>query len=235
MLSTDLQYDLSQSHPASLGDLHLDAVRAILDELESQGREKLGLQGVPDRDIEVLRSADMRYLDQVYEVTVDLPNISQSDDRVMSEWAESFHRRYEELYSYSQFDQEIRLVTLRVSVLGRLPRTAPPERLGGESLSGAGKGSRRVYLGSWQEVPIYDGTRLAAGTEIAGPAIVESDFTTLLVEPETAPRSTAVGASSCGSPPMRASRRGPERSEGSGRTSSHWPLSNTGSSPSPER
>ncbi len=183
MLSTDLQYDLSQSHPASLGDLHLDAVRAILDELESQGREKLGLQGVPDRDIEVLRSADMRYLDQVYEVTVDLPNISQSDDRVMSEWAESFHRRYEELYSYSQFDQEIRLVTLRVSVLGRLPRTAPPERLGGESLSGAGKGSRRVYLGSWQEVPIYDGTRLAAGTEIAGPAIVESDFTTLLVEP----------------------------------------------------
>ena len=181
MLSTDLQYDFSRSYPASLDGIDLEAVRSILTELESQGVEELREQGLKDDEIRVQMSADMRYLDQIYEVNVPLPDPSKEDDVMVSEWASNFHRRYQELFAYSQSDQEVRLVTLRVSVFGRLPKVSPPKRPAGGDVADAGRGVRKVYLDGWVDVPVYSIDRLPGGCEIAGPAILESDFTTVLV------------------------------------------------------
>ena len=52
--------------------------------------------------MEVVNTADMRYLDQIYEVNVAIPDTEQADDALISEWASNFHQRYQELYSYSQ-------------------------------------------------------------------------------------------------------------------------------------
>jgi N-methylhydantoinase A len=38
-----------------------------------------------------------------------------------------------------------------------------------------------VYLGGWREVPIFDLNALAPGQQLAGPAIVESESTTILL------------------------------------------------------
>ena len=182
MLSTDLRYDLSRSFPASLEQVDLKEVGSIVAELEAEGRGKLLEQGVEPERIDARVTADMRYLDQIYEVNVPLPDLSQESDALLSQWAAGFHRRYEELYSYRQVDGEVRLVTLRVSTVGRLPRIELPTRQTGEEASPASKGTRRVFLGEWLEVPIYAFERLARGAEIAGPAILESDFTAILVE-----------------------------------------------------
>ncbi|MFQ6028703.1 MAG: hydantoinase/oxoprolinase family protein, partial [Dehalococcoidia bacterium] len=182
MLSTDLRYDFSRSYPASLEGIDLAQVRGILAELEAEGRQKLVEQGVSDGDIEVRPSADMRYLDQVYEVNIPLPDVAADDASLLAQWAANFHQRYQALYSYSQSSQEIRLITLRVTVLGRLPRIALPEPESRTAASAQPKGVRQVFLGGWQEVPVFDIADLSAGAEIAGPAILESDFTTVLVE-----------------------------------------------------
>lgn len=183
MLSTDLRNDLSRSFPSSLKGIDLEAVREILKEFEEQGRKRMSEQGVAAQDISVVTSADMRYRDQVYEVNVPLPGMRQKDAKILQEWASNFHRRYEELFSYHQVDQEIRLVTLRTSLLGRVPKIGLPERDVGGDLAQAKKGHRRIYLGGWHEVPVYESDRLSPGMEIKGPAILESDFTTILVEP----------------------------------------------------
>ncbi len=182
MLCTDLKYDSSRSFPASLDGIGLDRVRSIVAELETQGREKLRDQGVLDQDVEVQRSADMRYLDQVYEVNITVPGLSQEDGPLLAQWAANFHRRYEELFAYRQSEQEIRLVTLRVNVLGRLPKVDPPERGAGGDVGQASKGKRRVFLGEWRDVPVYAIDDLPAGAEVPGPAVLESDFTTVLIE-----------------------------------------------------
>ena len=96
MLCTDLKYDFSRSYPASLERIDLNGVRSIIAELEDEGREKLRAQGVPDRDIEIRRSADMRYLDQVYEVNIPVPDPSQEDSSLVAELEDNFHRRYQE-------------------------------------------------------------------------------------------------------------------------------------------
>ena len=183
MLSTDLKYDYSRSLPASLNEIDLTAVRGLISEMESEGRSKLTSQGVTGSQTEVFVSADMRYLDQIYEVNVPIPALDQASEVVLEKWAENFHRRYQELYSYNQSTQEVRLVTLRVSVTGLLPRLDPPKKTSSGTVSDATKGSRRVFLNGWKDVPIYDMEALPTGAVIDGPGILESDFTTVLVEP----------------------------------------------------
>ena len=139
-------------------------------------------QGVSPDAVEMHYSADMRYLDQIYEVTVPLPDPSLPDQEFLSRWASNFHQRYEELYSYSQQDQEVRLITLRVTAVGRLPRIAQPDRAGDTGATSP-LGSRRVFLGEWHEAPAYSIDTLPVGAEIHGPAVLESDFTTVLVWP----------------------------------------------------
>lgn len=182
MLNTDLQYTFSRSHTVSLDHIDLETVQALTAELEAQGRERLQAQGVPADTIEVVRSADMRYLDQVYEVTVPMPDLNQAHPAVLEQWAANFHQRYQELFAYNQQGQEIRLVTLRVAVIGRLPKVALPEQQSNGKTALALKGHRQVFLGAWQDVPVYATDKLVPGVTITGPAILESDFTTIVVE-----------------------------------------------------
>ena len=187
MLNTDIKYDFFRSYPVSLDRLDPDELRAILDELGAQGREKLSTQGVPDEAVEIQCSADMRYLDQIYEVTVPLPDPDLADSVFIGELTSNFHQRYQELYSYNQQEQEVRLVTLRVSAVGKLPRIALLDQTaGGQTAGGAAAkpvGRRRVYMGEWHDAPTYAADSLPGGAEIAGPAILESEFTTILVWP----------------------------------------------------
>ena len=182
MLSTDLKYDFSRSYTASFDRIDLGEVRSIVNDLHSQGREILGSQGVQEEDIQVQISADMRYLDQIYEVNVPVPELALDDGPLLAQWAVNFHQRYEELFSYRQSDQEIRLVTLRVTVLGGLPRMELPEIPTGGNLAAAQRGSRRIYLGEWRDVPVYSIDGLSGGARLRGPVILESDFTTILLE-----------------------------------------------------
>ncbi|MCI0898766.1 MAG: hydantoinase B/oxoprolinase family protein, partial [Chloroflexi bacterium] len=183
MLSTDLKYDYSRSYPAALVGIDLDSVKKIVANMETEGRNKLLGQGVPEADIEISVSADMRYLDQIYDVNVPLPDLHQDPETLLSQWAENFHQRYRELYSYSQSEQEIRLVTLRATVVGRLPKFDPPPLDSGNAKTLKEKARRSIYLGGWTEAPVYEIGDLPPGSLVNGPAILESDFTTVLIEP----------------------------------------------------
>ena len=180
LLKTDLKYDYSRSYISSLDRVDLDQVRRITQEMAEEGKKKLRSQRLEEHEIGVLVSADMRYLDQVYEVRVPVPNLEMPVEKILTDWAVNFHNRYKELYSYSQVDQEIRLVTLRVSVVGRNRFSILPEK----QSDGAHpeKGFRSVFLGERLEIPVYDTGKLSSGYEIIGPAILESEYTTILIE-----------------------------------------------------
>ena len=137
MLNTDIKYDYFRSYPVSLDRLNLSELRSILDELGAQGREKLLSQGVAEDAVEIQYSADMRYLDQIYEVTVPLPDPAHAHADFVAELTANFHRRYEELYSYNQQEQEVRLVTLRVAAIGKLPRISQLDQTGDENAASA--------------------------------------------------------------------------------------------------
>ena len=121
MMASDLKHDLALSHPCSLSTVDLNELQSAFATLTEDGRERIRDAGAADSDISVHLSADMRYLDQIYEVTVDVPNLNMPDDHLRTRWAENMHERFEQLYAYRQQEQDIRIVTLRASAVGRLP------------------------------------------------------------------------------------------------------------------
>jgi len=78
----------------------------------------------------------------------------------MPQIVELFHRRHEELYTYALRDQEAVLVNARAAVIGVLPGL-PQEPHRPAAAPSAPRGTRRIWLGAWTEVPVYDFESLA--------------------------------------------------------------------------
>jgi len=55
------------------------------------------------------------------------------------------------------------------------------------------RSERRIYLDDWVSAPVYDFDALAPAQTIAGPAIVESAMTTVLLRPGDRATVTALG------------------------------------------
>jgi N-methylhydantoinase A len=188
MLNTDLRIELARSQAQRSG-IDITALQAAFAAMERDGRERLGWF---DGEVTVHRSADMRYGEQVFEIAVPLDAMDFAAPNVAAEIEAAFHARHEALYTYALPDQDVVLVNARASVVGRLP-PAPAVSGSGAVAQTAEKSRRRVHLGSWTEVPVYDFAAIAADQALAGPAIVESDTTTVLLRPGDTARFDARG------------------------------------------
>jgi N-methylhydantoinase A len=122
----------------------------------------------------------MRYGEQIFEINVPLDGMDWSVADPLPQIVERFHQRHEQLYTYAQRDQEAVLVNARAAVIGVLPGL-PQEPALGAGTPAAPRGMRKIYLGGWVDTPVYDFEALAPGQAIAGPAIVESPMTTILL------------------------------------------------------
>lgn len=92
----------------------------------------------------------------------------------------AFERRHRELYGYSLEDQKPVLINARAATVGLLP-AAPVEPSAAGHADAPPNGERRIYMGKWLDAPVYAFEALAEGQVIDGPAIVESDTTTVLL------------------------------------------------------
>jgi N-methylhydantoinase A len=124
----------------------------------------------------------MRYGEQVFEVDVGLDDVDWQGGELMAQVEARFHARHEELFTYAMPDQEVVLVNARVAVIGVLPET-PAEAPVAAGPPAPPKGRRRIHLDGWQHVEIFDLDALPAGQAIHGPAIIESETTTVLLRP----------------------------------------------------
>jgi N-methylhydantoinase A len=137
-----------------------------------------------------MRWADMRYGEQIFEIDVPLDRIDFAAPDLLERIKLAFEHRHEELYTYSLKEQDPVLVNARVAAVGALP-ALPQEPAAGTGEPSAPSGRRRIYLGEWLEAPVYDFSRLVAEQVIEGPAIVESETTTVLLRPGDQATTTA--------------------------------------------
>jgi N-methylhydantoinase A len=177
MLATDLRYEFVRTHVGEAGQVGAGRLRRLFADMEAEGRRRLGKTF--GGQIDVHRSVDMRYGEQTFEIQVSLDGVGMEARDLMAQVVERFHKRHEELYTYSAPGQDVVLVNVRAAVIGRLPALpAEPER---RAVAPAAARSRRVYLGRWMEIPVHDMDGLAEGQEVKGPAIFESATTTVLI------------------------------------------------------
>jgi N-methylhydantoinase A len=169
LVASPRRRDAQRSVLLSGDALSAEAIATVTAALGDQARRALG-----EPQAELRASYELRYRGQAFELAID--GSPRPDPR---ELRESFESEHEERYGYRDADQELELVTVRVSAI------APGATV--ELQTGAGepitRGRREATLGgSRVELETLRGAP-PSGTEIAGPSVVELASSTLLVPP----------------------------------------------------
>ncbi|HEX8103347.1 MAG TPA: hydantoinase/oxoprolinase family protein [Solirubrobacteraceae bacterium] len=153
---SDLRRDFVAPLMGGLEDLDAGALDAGFAALEREAAAALP-------GAELTRRADARYRRQAFELTVEA-----GDPEAL---AERFQAAHEQRYGYAMPDEPVELVNLRLVAIAPVEKPALRE----DPAAGAAvTGRRRVHAaGEWQQVDVLDRERMGAGSEVAGPAIVE--------------------------------------------------------------
>jgi N-methylhydantoinase A len=178
MLATELRLESVHSHVGETDRLDLTAVQDLYDAMAREGEARM--RGWFDGRIATRRAAEMRYGEQIFEIEVPLDDIDLAAPDALARLKRAFETRHEALYTYSLPEQQPVLVNARVTTVGVLPHLAQ-EPAAPATKPAPARGERDVYLGEWLPVPVYAFASLAAGQVVDGPAVIESDTTTVLL------------------------------------------------------
>jgi N-methylhydantoinase A len=159
----------------------------LFEEQEKRALEQMHREGLEASGVLLMRSLDMRFAGQGFELEILAPP-GQLGDEQMMEIEKNYRALYLKTYGYTT-DDETEIVSLRVTAIGNLPPVElPAQTKTGTPARDAVKGTRRVFLnGEYRETVIYDENRLESGNSFEGPAIIERrDSTTVVLPQQTA-------------------------------------------------
>ena len=140
-------------------------------------------EGFSRDQITLRQYAALRFRRQAVGVELELPWERLDSERVL-ELNRMFARKYEELYGAGagNINAGVEVNALRGDAVG--PVTKPILRPNADEAKRppVPKGHRRMFVdGDFQETPIYEWARLSSRQTIPGPAVIEAQFTTVLV------------------------------------------------------
>jgi N-methylhydantoinase A len=168
--------------------LRAEDMKAWYASLEGEGVETLAKQGLPESDMKLVRGAEMRYLGQLRDIVIFLPENRKGEpftDQTLKDLIREFHAKHQAIYGWSDPGMAVAISTLKVRAIGvRRPVELIKQPEAGRDASAAFKRKRQVYfkeLGGFAETPCYDASRLKSGNVIDGPAVVEDPTTTIVV------------------------------------------------------
>jgi 5-oxoprolinase (ATP-hydrolysing) len=131
----------------------------------------------------VERSADMRLVGQMHDISVPLPagEISAATLPALREaFARTYAARYTEVFEGARFEA----VNFRVRCAGPTPELSLKGAAGGADAAARIKGRRQAWFESGAvETAVYDRYALHPGDVIAGPAIIEERESTTVIAP----------------------------------------------------
>jgi N-methylhydantoinase A len=193
LLEAEVEHHLVRTFLRPLAGLEPRALAAALASLEGEAEALLGAQGYRD-DVEIERTADLKYQGQSYELAVPLGPAAPDGAEAMARLAEAFDKEHERTYGHKAEGDPIQIVNLRLTARVRRaasaprdmrlapgPRVAPAAR---EAYFGAGHGMLRT--------PVIGRADLDA-TPRRGPLLVEEYDATTLVPPDGAAHLDAHG------------------------------------------
>jgi N-methylhydantoinase A len=185
--TTQVQDEAARTYLMMAGELTADQLRADLHELRDRARESLLADGIAAEDQEVVYQADLRYVGQAFQITVDF-----SEEELLARGVElltdAFDAEHEQLFTFKLGDGH-EILMIRAVVKARARSFETREGVEGvTSLDDALVHESRFYHdGAWHEAPIYDRNKLGDGMAVPGPCIIsEMDSTTVILPGHTA-------------------------------------------------
>ena len=184
-LMSDLQADHRALHYAATDRFDFDGVNRVLDSLTARCAEFIAGPGTSGTAHAVDLYAEARYRHQIWEIDLPLQLDRFRSDADVSEVREDFDRLHEEVFAFRDPGSDVEFVGWRATARARLG-AGGFGRLEAEGALEAGvSGSRTAYfagLGAVEtDVELFEA--MDPGGAVEGPAVIESAFTTVVVDP----------------------------------------------------
>ena len=183
LIATDLKRDYVQTLFITADTADPAALEAAFLALENKGRAMLDRAGIAPERRRFERAVDARYERQSYELTIPVPP-QPIDQTSLQKIAEAFHSRHLQTYGHDNRTEPVKIVNVRIAAIGMIPPLMIRDILvdvGAEAV----KSRRQLWFPETGEVdaPIYDRSRMPLGLKVAGPTVIESLESTILVPP----------------------------------------------------
>jgi N-methylhydantoinase A len=179
----DFTHDYVTSVVQPVDRVESNRLKTILSALRSRAEADLTSEGVEPHAQALQPSLDLRYVGQSTEINVELPFEHSRATIDLQLYVAAFHRRHEELYTYSVPDEPVEIVNLRLRAIGRMPQ--PPRK----ALPMKNTGSARTKRNAWfpeagiVEVPVWDRHDIGPDARLRGPLLVQEMSSTTVVPP----------------------------------------------------
>jgi len=183
LLASQIKHDHVRTRVGPLRE-RLAVALELFAEMEDAARHQLGLEGFSAREQRLVRSLDLRYHGQAFELNVAVGEPTAhglSLDAIEA----AFHRHHLGAYGHSSPGATIELVNARLTAYGLVPRPSGAwYRSADDLLDGALIERRPVWFdGGPRDCPVWERERLSEGALLVGPAIVEEFGATTIVPP----------------------------------------------------
>jgi len=188
ILNSDVMRLFSASVSRPLVAESMEELEGVYGRMEEKARQDLARDGFSAETVRTTRIASIRYHLQLTEVDVE-PLPARLESSSAQEIVDHFDRRYAELYGESSGYKEAGrdIISEFVRAEARTPKVElTAARLSPSEPDRLLKGQRQAYFpgaGGYVPTRVYDGDGLSAGSQVAGPAILEMAGTTVLVPP----------------------------------------------------
>src|SRR5207247_250943 len=117
MLMTDLRHEFVTTRRVRLDALTPEALESLFADFLVEGSARLDRDGVPASDRQMLRSVDLRYHGQSFELSIAVPagSLTVADvERLRAE----FDAAHERAYGYAAPEDAVELVNVRLAAIG---------------------------------------------------------------------------------------------------------------------
>lgn len=160
-------------------------VNRVLKELEAECKAFLRGPGKDSDSHRIEFAVEARYAGQVWEIEVPLRKPRLKGRADLASLVYDFHAAHEEIFAVRDEDSVVEFVGWTASINCRLGR-GPTGRLKKTEAGKKSVGRRKVYFEGHGRVDtaIHTLQSLRSGRTYHGPAIVESPFTTIVVDPD---------------------------------------------------
>ena len=184
----DLRHDQVRTVNWMLNQLDCAALDHLMVREGQAAKEIVAAAGVTVDRIDVVYELDMHYMGQTHTIAVPLPvSLNGSSTGINADVIlKAFEDSYRQSFSRLLPNIPIRIVTLRSAAIGRRPTfdLAALAPRAGADLNDAKRGQRSIWFGDrFHEASVWSRLDLPIGAQIMGPAVLEQDDATTIIDP----------------------------------------------------
>lgn len=183
-LMSDLRADYHRACLVQTANFDCAAVNALMRDLRQKCEAFATAAGAAAGATTISFTAEARYASQVWEIEAPVRCGAFDGDADVADFVEGFHAAHADLFTFADRASAIEVIGLTAHVACRLNETAGMSLSTAEASSTA-PATRRAYFGDggWANVPVLGFDALGTEETVTGPAIIESAFTTVVVDP----------------------------------------------------